>query len=139
MEVTKHKAKTAYTFANEPAVVTDTSWNIPALNGFPGSYMKDVANWFTAQDFVNLLSDKDDKRVAFTENIAYYDGVELKVFSKEFWGKLVLPRGTGNSIENVSEFNGKTLGEFRAEGNTSHEAEDYIWIDFARWYAGKSE
>ena len=38
LEVAKHKAHAAYRAAGEPVVVTDTSWSIPALNGFPGGY-----------------------------------------------------------------------------------------------------
>src|SRR5690606_21679566 len=102
-------------------------------------YMKDVASWFTEQDFTNLLQDKDDKRISFSENIAYYDGKVLKSFSKEFWGSIVSPRGTGLSIENVSEFEGKTLGEHRAEGGYSHKPEDYVWIEFACWFKGMSK
>lgn len=137
-EVTRHKALAAYNLAHQPIVVTDTYWNIPALNGFPGAYMKDVAGWFTEQDFLNIISDKSDKRISFSENIAYYDGKDLKVFGKEFWGTIVPPRGTGISIENVSEFEGKTLGERRAEGGFSHKPEDYVWIDFANWFVQKA-
>ena len=133
-QVTEHKVRAAYALAKQPVVVTDTCWSIPALNGFPGAYMKDIANWFSEQDFLNLMADKDDHRISFTENIAYYDGETLQFFSKEFWGTIVPPRGTGNSIENVAEFEGKTLGEHRSEGGYSHAPEDYVWADFATWY-----
>lgn len=132
--VTEHKARAAFAAAGQPVVVTDTCWSIPALNGFPGAYMKDVAAWFTEQDFLNLMTDKTDRRISFTENIAYYDGNEMQFFSKEFWGEIVSPRGSGNSIENVAEFEGKTLGERRSEGGFSHAPEDYVWVDFAKWY-----
>lgn len=133
-KISEHKAKSAYEFAGEPVVVTDSYWSIPVLGGFPGAYMKDVASWFNEQDFLNLMVDKSDKRVNFSENITYYDGKTTNFFSKEFWGEIVPPRGTGNSIENVAEFDGKTLGEYRTQGSTSHKPEDYVWIDFARWY-----
>ena len=136
-QVTEHKARAAYDLAGRPVVVTDTCWSIPALGGFPGAYMKDVANWFSEQDFLNLMTDKDDSRISFTENIVYCDGETLQFFSKEFWGQVVPPRGTGNSIENVAEFEGKTLGERRAEGGVSHAPEDYAWIDFAKWYTNR--
>ena len=42
LEITKAKACAAYQKAGRPVVVNDTSWKIPALNGFPGGYMKDV-------------------------------------------------------------------------------------------------
>ena len=134
-QVTEHKVRAAYAQAHQPVVVTDTSWSIPVLNGFPGAYMKDVAGWLNEQDFLNLIANKADNRISFTENIAYYDGKTLQFFSKEFWGYVVPPRGTGNSIENVAEFEGKTLGERREEGGYSHKPEDYVWVNFAKWYA----
>lgn len=137
--VAEHKAMAAYKLAGRPVVVTDTCWSIPALNGFPGAYMKDVADWFTEQDFLNLMTGKSDDRISFSENIAYYDGSELKFFTNEFWGRIVPPRGTGISIENVAEFDGKTLGERRTEGGYSHKPEDFVWADFARWYSELKE
>lgn len=135
LKVSEHKAMAAYDHIKSPLVVTDTFWSIPALNGFPGAYMKEVAEWFTEQDFLNLLSDKDDKRIMFSENITYYDGIEVVRFSKDYWGKIVEPRGSGISIENVSEFNGSTLGEKRAIGGFGYSAEEYVWYDFAKWYS----
>lgn len=134
-KISEHKARAAYELAGEPVVVTDTFWNIPALGGFPGAYMKEVMGWFTEQDFLNLMADKDDKSVCFSENITYYDGNEAVRFSREFWGRIVPPRGNGNAMENVAEFEGKTLGECREEGGFSHKAEDYVWWEFAGWFS----
>ena len=134
-KVSEHKAREAYKHAKQPVVVTDSFWHIPALNGFPGPYMKDVSGWFSEEDFVNLVAHKDDKRISFSENIAYFDGTLLKQFSMDFWGTIVAPRGNGMSIENVAEFNGKTLGEHRDEGGFGYKAEDYVWIEFAKWYS----
>jgi len=138
-EISEHKAREAFEVIEKPLVVTDTFFHIPALNGFPGPYMKYVAEWFTPQDFIHLMADKKDKRIMFSENITYVDKNETKFFSKEFWGVIVdTPRGKGNSIEDVAEFEGHTLGERRAQGGFSHKAEDYVWIDFATWFKAKS-
>ena len=133
--ISKQKALTAYATVKKPVVVTDTFWNIPALNGFPGGYMKDIAEWLTSEDFINLVKDKSDRRISFTESIVYKDADRLKMFSKEFWGRMVdPPRGSGNSIENIAEFDGFTLGERRSQGGFSHKPEEYVWIDFAKWF-----
>lgn len=134
-KISEHKARQAYAHTGQPVVVTDTFWSIPALNGFPGAYMKEVAGWFIEQDFLNLVTGKSDNRICFSENITYFDGTQVKSFSKEFWGQIVLPRGTGISIENVAEFEGKTLGERRTEGGYSHKPEERVWYDFAKWYS----
>lgn len=134
-KISEHKAKMAFAELKVPLVVTDTFWSIPALNGFPGAYMKEVTEWFKPQDFINLMADKTDKRIMFSENIVYIDEGQVKHFSKEFWGTIVSPRGVGLSIEEVSEFEGSTLGERREQGGYSHKPEDYVWYDFAKWYS----
>src|SRR5690606_16199988 len=108
------KAEKAYRLVEKPLVVTDTFWRIPALNGFPGPYMKEVANWFTSEDFLSIMEKKENRQIFFSENITYKDDKTVKQFSQEYEGIIVTkPRGTGNSIENVAEFEGYTLGERR--------------------------
>lgn len=134
--ISEAKAKDAFEKLEKPLVVTDTSWGIPALNGFPGAYAKYVAKWFGENDFLHLMSGKADRRVSFTESITYIDEKQIKKFSKQYWGMIVeTPRGTGNSIENVCEFDGVTLGERRQMGGYSNKPEDYIWHEFAKWYS----
>jgi non-canonical purine NTP pyrophosphatase (RdgB/HAM1 family) len=138
LAISTHKVERAFELAKAPVVVTDTSWNIPALGGFPGGYMKDVAQWFSPQDFLNLIHPKQDKSVSFTEVIAYKDSHQTKIFQKEFWGEFASePRGIGLSIEQVAIFEGHTLGERRAQGTFSHDPKDYVWYDFARWFAAR--
>ena len=140
IKITEQKVSDTYAEVGKPIVVTDTSWNIPALNGFPGGYMKDVAAWFSPRDFIALMADKPDWRVCFTETIAYTDGDMVKMFSKEYWGEILHePKGVGNAIEQVASFNGRTLAESHDVGEYSHETKDYIWYEFAEWYAGQYE
>jgi XTP/dITP diphosphohydrolase len=138
LKISKNKAEKAYSLVKKPLVVTDSFWQFYGLNGFPGAYMKDVNFWFTSNDFLSLLKDKKDKRISLTESISYIDSKIFKVFSKEFWGKVVeTPRGTGNAMENIAEFDGFTLGERRNQRGYSHKPEEYIWYDFAEWYSKK--
>ena len=136
-EISLHKASSAFEITKKPTIISDTSWNIPSLNGFPGGYMKDVANWFSVEDFLNLVKEKEDKRVCFIETLVYKDDKQTKVFSKEFWGEFAdKPKGeNGNSIEKVAAFGGFTIAEKRDKGELSHKVEDYIWIEFARWFS----
>lgn len=135
LEVTKQKARSAWAKIQKPVVVNDTSWNIPALNGFPGAYMKDVAEWFAPEDFLELMSQKSDKRICCIETTAYIDSTTEQVFTKEFWGECAAePKGTGNSIEQVALFNGKTLGEYRDRNELAFDPKDYAWKDIVDWY-----
>lgn len=136
--ISVNKAEQAFEIVKEPLVVTDSFWRIPALNGFPGAYMKDVVNWFETEDFLLLMSNKDNRQIFFSENITYKDADTVKQFSKEYEGTVVkVPRGSGNSLENVAEFDGVTLGERREQGGFSHKPEDYVWSDFVKWIKSK--
>lgn len=140
INITKQKVEDAYALSGEAAiVVADTSWSIPSLNGFPGGYMKDVAEWFTPQDFINLVADKEDRTIIFSETIAYKDAEEVKIFSKEYSGVIAKePRGrSGNSFDRVAEFNGRTFAEGQDADQTSHNPKDFVWYEFAKWLAQK--
>jgi len=140
LSISKHKANEVFKIVQKPIVITDTSWNIPALNGFPGGYMKDVAQWFDAEDFLNLIKNKEDKRISFTECIVYKDKNLEKIFSNDYWGVFTdKVRGeNGNSIERIAEFNGFTIAERRDNNKLSHDPNEYIWYKFAKWYSKKS-
>lgn len=133
------KAQAAFAITGEPVVVTDTAWNIPALNGFPGAYMKEADQWFGVDDFLNLLKPYSDRRICFIESIAYKDAHTEKVISREYWGTIAFePRGkTAPGIHQLAEFNGKTLSENHDAGSTSHDPKEYIWYEFAQWYVNK--
>lgn len=136
LAIAKHKAVEAFSKIKKPLVINDSSWMIPALNGFPGGYAKDVAKWFIADDWMRLMNGVKDRRVCLREDVIYVDGKVMKDISMNFWGTVVeKPRGIGNSLENVMEFNGVTLGENRKNKTFAFEAEDYIWYKFAKWYS----
>lgn len=135
-EIALHKSKQAFEQLCKPVVVADTFWTIPALNGFPGAYMKEVTRWFGPQDFIRLLLPYPDKRLCFTETVVYRDENQHRIFSGEYWGCISsIPRGQGIAIEQVAEFNGRTIAERRNEGKHSHDPEDFVWHNFAKWYA----
>ena len=135
-EITENKINEAFRLSGKPVVITDTSWNIPSLNGFPGGYMKDVSKWFKPSDFIALMKNKTDRRIAMTETIAYKDANRTKYFSKEYWGEIAnVAAGSGESIEVVAKFDGKTIGQKRDAGQLGHDPKDYIWHDFAKWFA----
>jgi len=134
-EIAKRKAHDAFLQLQRPLIVNDTAWNIPALNGFPGAYMKDIADWFTPDDFIALLARHSDRRICVIETVVYKDDVIEQVFQKEFWGEVAqTPRGSGLSIEQIAEFGGKTFGEYNDAGQLAFDPGEYIWNDVALWY-----
>lgn len=137
VEIALHKSEQAFDQLGQPVVVADTFWAIPALNGFPGAYMKEVTRWFRPQDFTNLLQPYADKRICFTETIVYRNEHQHRIFSREYWGVVSsTPRGDGIAIEQVAEFGGETIAERRTRGQFSHEPREFVWSEFAGWYAG---
>lgn len=139
-EITKAKARTAYMLAGQPIVVSDTSWEIPALGGFPGGYMKDISAWFDAHDWLALMSRHDDKTIYCHEHIAYFDGKKLEHFVATYKGVFVNePRGRvdeSESFERVVVLYGKmTMAESLAQGDIASAGEVLAhWQQFGEWY-----
>ena len=80
-EVALDKAKKAYKALQKPLLVNDAGWIIPALNGFPGPFMKYMNKWLTAEDFLNLMKGKVDNTVILREVYVYSDGKQSKIFA----------------------------------------------------------
>jgi non-canonical purine NTP pyrophosphatase (RdgB/HAM1 family) len=137
-KIALHKAKQAYKFAARPVVVQDTFWNILALRGFPGPYMRYINEWFKPEDFLALMQDKGDRTVIRTHTLAYYDGRRSKLFSKDFMGQIAEePRGEGDAISRivVTAGAGGTIAEVRNKtGLSSIPPEESVWHEFAKWY-----
>lgn len=139
-EITNAKARAAYEALGKSVVVQDTSWEIPALGGFPGGYMKDVSNWFAPEDWVALMARHEDKTIYCHEHIAYYDGEQLQHFSHRYEGKFVdSPRGTVAEDESfealVVLYGDKTMAEQLESGDIAS-AGDVLehWQQFGDWY-----
>ena len=142
LKIVEAKVQSAYEHAQSPVVVNDSSWEIPALGGFPGGYMKDVTSWLSTEDFMNLMAPKADKRILLHESVAYYDGKTLTTFTFTRGGKFVDdPRG--NSLPTFSRLvqmdtDDMTISEIFDKGDWDTESEDEYkhWFDFAKWYQG---
>ena len=146
LEITKAKARAAYEKAGYPIVVNDSSWEIPALGGFPGGYMKDVANWFTAEDFLALMKDKNDRRIILHDVVAYFDGEQLKLFIYDQTGVFINePRGEGTSMNQVvsmEDSGGLTIAEefaLRRNGAEINPAHFQHWQKFGEWFTDSDD
>lgn len=137
--VAEFKANQAFEKVGKPVLVSDTGWSIPALKGFPGPLMHYMTDWFEAQDFLNLMRDKEDRTIII-ENIATYkDGDQIKTFSSKRIGRILFEaKGIGAPIDKVVTFrsDNKTIGECMELGISSFDEEltDSIWTQFGEWY-----
>lgn len=141
-EITKAKAKSAYEALKKPVVVSDTSWDIPTLGGFPGGYMKDVGIWWSEDDWLTVMKRHDDKSANCLEHLAYFDGKEIAHFSHSYKGKFLTEvRGPVvnkiESFERVISLNGKeSLSEQIANNNFAVQSLGH-WVQFGEWFNNK--
>ncbi|WKZ30914.1 MAG: non-canonical purine NTP pyrophosphatase [Candidatus Dojkabacteria bacterium] len=129
----------AFEVAKSAVVVTDTGWNIHALKGFPGPFMHYVTDWFSPQDFLNLMSDKADRSITFMDVLAYKDGDKMKIFKTIKEGTILTePAGEGIPIDQIVTFraDGKSIALCNSEEISSFdETEDIsVWTKFGKWF-----
>lgn len=134
------KARKAYELAGKAVIVSDDSWNIPGLRGFPGPYMKSMDHWFTPDDFLNLTRHLDDRRIILIQLLAYQDDTHQHVFRKEHVGTLLTEkRGRyGNPLQKVVAMpgdEGLSIAEAYDRG-TIHADRDVAagWRQLVDWY-----
>ncbi len=119
--IIRDKVTKAHAALQKPVIVTDVSWEITALGGFPGAYMKSVNHWFEPQDFIDLMSRKTDRRIVLHQYLAYCDGEQTVTFSGSISGVITdTPRGTyGPPIMRVVALDadrGRTISETYDQG-----------------------
>lgn len=138
-EITKAKAKAAYAVLGEPVVVSDTSWMIPALGGFPGGYMKDIEAWWSVDNWLDIMKRHDDRRIFCLEHVAYYDGETLAHFVQEYQGEFAHePRGRVADDESFEQivclYGGETMAEQLERGDIASAGETLgHWQQFGEW------
>lgn len=88
-EIARQSAIFAAKELGEACVVMDAGFFIPALNGFPGPFVKYVNEWLSENRLLRLLDENDDRTAYFTDALAigFPDGT-AKVFSHKTMGRL---------------------------------------------------
>lgn len=145
-DIIEHKAREAFKAFGKPVVVSDDNWNIPALNGFPGPYMKSVNYWFEPEDFLRLMQGKKDRRVYLEPYLAYVDELEVIVFEGRISGLMIEEsRGTPqkSSVMNVLSHDsdaGLTVAEVYDNKEQLHPRrlqQNSGWQELLTWYKEK--
>ena len=135
--VARDKAQKAFEQLGTPLVVSDDSWSIPGLGGFPGPYMKDINDWFTPDDWLRLTITLEDRRAILRQIVVYQDRHGQQLFSVDIEG-ILLKESRGKSpyahAHIVSFDGGKTASaEYHALGKSAHDTRRHAWHDFAQW------
>lgn len=139
LKITEHKARVAYAAAGRSVVVNDSFWQIPALGGFPGGYMKDVSRWFSVDDWLKLMYDYQDKTIVLTDVNGYFDGQAYKAFKLVRRGKFIeTPLGASDPPFGrvvVMDGDSETIAQKIDIPNRPIDPEAYTnWRDFMHWY-----
>lgn len=137
--IIRDKAQKAYELVGGPVVVSDDSWNIPALNGFPGAYMKSIDHWFRPEDFLNLTRSLEDRRVILIQMLAYQDSGHYQVFRMEHVGELLHEaRGNGKSAQQIIAMpsdGGLSIAEAFEQGVSLADREYAAgWRELVNWH-----
>ena len=61
-------------FPNKCLIVDDRGFFIPALNGFPGPFVKLLLDSFSYPGIIKLMQDETDRRAIFSFAVSYFDG-----------------------------------------------------------------
>ncbi len=133
------KAAEAFKQLGQPVIVSDDSWALHGLNGFPGTYMKSINEWFSDQDFIHLTKPLKNKAVTFSQLLCYQDKDQHIIFRNDTPGVLLNEsRGiSGVPCQRVISFNGgkSSIAEDLDAGVLlSDDKIEKIWHDFAAWF-----
>ena len=136
--IAEFKVRQAWEQLREPLFINDACWIIPALNGFPGPYMKYINSWFSPRDFINLMQDKADRTIILRDTIVYIDEQGSQVFTNDHKGiilKLIYHGEYKNPSDAVISLSksGKSLAEEVVNKSFFLEGEDIIWNKFISW------
>jgi non-canonical purine NTP pyrophosphatase (RdgB/HAM1 family) len=133
------KADKAFKLVSKPVIVSDDSWAIHCLNGFPGAYMKSVTHWFTTDDFLRLTSHSDNRQVTLTQMYVYQDASGQKLFQSDVHGQLLLkPQGDSKALSwlqvvSLDGDNGLSVAKVEQQGPTPDRAANRIWYEIFDW------
>lgn len=131
------KALQAFEKVHEALFVNDAGWEIPALNGFPGPYMKYINQWFKPEDFLNLIKEKTDRRIILWDYFACVNKEgKVEVFQESYEATILEnPIGEGSSIDRITSFNsiGKAISQISDEDRLKIFGESKVWKEIADW------
>lgn len=136
-DIARRKASDAYQQFRQPLVVTDDSWMIPGLNGWPGPYMKYMNEWLTAEDMLRLTKPLKDRRIFMQQIVVYQDELGQQLFSARVEG-ILLQHSSGISqfpIFSIVSFDNKTAAaESTDAAYMAIVGQRTAWHDLLDWF-----
>ena len=139
--IARFKAAAAFKELQTALVVSDDSWVIPGLNGFPGPYMKYMNEWLTPADFLRLTASLKDRRIILRQEVIYQDAVEQVAFAVDTPCLLLQEiRGTSKySHLTITSLDGQqSLAEIIATGGSGLAGTRSVWHELCEWLVDRT-
>lgn len=136
------KAQKAYDKVRKPLVISDDTWSITGLNGWPGPYMKSMNHWLTPNDFLNLTKELEDRTVYLHQIAVYQDKNIKKIFTNSIKGELLdivadFPGVPWMRVVSLTS-DGRSLAEVRHSSPEQLAIEnDNVWHNVVDWLQGQ--
>lgn len=93
-EIAECKVKEAFEIVKKPCIALDAGFFIDELNGFPKAFVNFCLETIGIQGILKLMKNVKNRKCAFRECLAYYDGVNLLFFDGVHEGVIAEnPRG----------------------------------------------
>lgn len=86
--IAEQKVKEAYNMVKKPCIALDAGFFIEELNGFPKAFVNFTLETIGIEGILKLMKDCHNRKCAFKECLAYYDGTNLLYFEGYHEGKL---------------------------------------------------
>lgn len=110
-EVSAYSALYAAKELDSPVIKSDVGYFIPALNGFPGPFVKYINGMLTSEEVLKLMENKADRTIILKECLTYATPTgETKQFVNEEKASIALKAyGTGSTFDRIVIFEGQEL------------------------------
>ncbi len=86
--IAKSKVKAAYNVVKKPCIALDAGFFIEELNGFPRAYVNFALDTLGIDGILKLMENVENRKCAFKECLAYFDGENLLTFDGNIEGTL---------------------------------------------------
>lgn len=128
-DVAAYSAEWARDKLGQAVICSDVSFEITALNGFPGPYIKYINQWLSPQNILNLLASHEDRSASFTDTLAYaVPGKKTQIFTMETIGTILSSEHVDNTKWTIDAlFTPKGCNKSLAA--MSDEERDNVWDD----------
>lgn len=87
-EIAEYKVREAYEVVKKPCIALDAGFFIEELNGFPRAFVNFALDTLGIEGILKQMQGIENRKCAFKECLAYYDGQNILYFNGNHEGEL---------------------------------------------------